>query len=583
MRYLFSLLRFGAFELDLQSGELRRAGVGVKLQPQPFKVLALLAGRTGQLVVREEIQREVWTDDTFVDFDQGLNYCIRQIRAALRDDAETPTFIETVPRRGYRFLAAVEAVSLPSPAPARRVMLAVLPFENLSGDEEQEYFSDGLTDEMIAQLGRLNPQRLGVIARTSAMKYKHTNKGIDLIGRELGVSYVLEGSVRRSASRVRVTAQLIQVSDQTHLWADSYDRNVGDLLTLQSEVAQAIASEIRVQLTPQAQVRMANARPVNVDVYEAYLRGRYFWNRRTRESLDKSVWHFTKALEVDPGYAPAYAGLADAYLTQLDYNYLSPHDAFALANRVVLHALTLDDTLAEPHTSLGHLRLHEFEWAAAEQQFQRAIELNPGYGTAHYYYGNLLAALGRWDEAFAEAQRALALDPMSPNTRQNQLFIFYLGRRYDEALALAHETIELDPSYLAIHYYVGLIYDRLGNYDAAITAFTKLVGPATSRGATVLAALGRTYAIAGRRQEARRVLKQLEEVSKREYVSTYDLALLFLALGDTDQAFTLFSKAYDHHSSFLPFINVDARLDGVRSDRRLNALVRRMNFPAAGP
>jgi TolB-like protein/Tfp pilus assembly protein PilF len=575
-----SRLRFGAFELDLKSGEVRRGGALVKLQPQPFKVLALLATQAGQLVLREAIQRQVWDDDTFVDFDQGLNYCIRQIRAALGDDAETPGFIETVPRRGYRFLASVEELSPPPRFVARRVMLAVLPLENLSGDEEQEYFSDGLSDEMIAQLGRLNPQRLGVIARTSAMTYKHTSKGIDVIGRELGVSYVLEGSVRRSANRVRVTAQLIQVSDQTHLWAETYDRNVDDMLTLQSELAQAIANEIRVQLTPREQVRLASLRPVNTDAYEAYLKGRYFWNRRTRDALDRSVWHFGKALETDPTYAPAYAGLADAYLTQLDYNYLAPHDAFALANRVVLQALALDDTLAEPHTSLGHLRLHEFNWTAAEQQFKRAIELNPGYGTAHYYYGNLLAAFGRWDEAFAEAQRALALDPMSPNTRQNQLFILYLGRRYDEALAQARETIEIDPTYLAIHYYVGLIYDRLGKHDEAIAAFQKVVGPKTSRGATVLAALGHTYAIAGRRDEALTVLRQLEETPKHEYVSTYDLALLHLGLGDTDRAFALFSKAYNDHSSFLPFIKVDARLDGVRSDARFNEVVRRMNFPA---
>ncbi len=576
-----SRLRFDRFELDLASGELRAGGALVKLQPQPFKVLALLATRAGRLVSREEIQKQVWTDDTFVDFDQGLNYCIRQIRLALCDDAETPGFIETVPRRGYRFLASVEELSPPEPPVARRVMLAILPFENLSGDEEQEYFSDGLTDEMIAQLGRLNPQRLGVIARTSAMTYKHTRKSIDVIGRELGVSYVLEGSVRRSASRVRVTAQLIQVSDQTHLWAESYGRDVGDMLTLQSELAQAIANEIRVQLAPQEQLRLASLRPVNADVYEAYLKGRYFWNRRTRESLEKSVSYFRKALEIDPGYSRAYAGLADAYLTELDYNYLPPHDAFVLANQVVLQALTLDDTLAEPHASLGHLRLHEFKWTAAEQQFTRAIELNPGYGTAHYYYGNLLAALGRWDEAFAEAQRALGLDPMSPNTRQNQLFISYLARRYVEALAQAHETIEIDPTYLAIHYYVGLICERLGKYGEAIAAFQKLGQP--SRGATVLAALGHTYAVAGRRDEALKVLKQLEETLNREYVSTYDFALLLLALGERDRAFALFSKAYDDHSSFLPFINVDARLDGVRSDARFHELVRRMNFPAGAP
>jgi TolB-like protein/Tfp pilus assembly protein PilF len=574
-----SRLRFDVFELDLGSGELRRRGALIKLQPQPFKVLALLAGRSGQLVTRDEIQKQVWTDDTFVNFDQGLNYCVRQIRTALGDAADTPGFIETVPRRGYRFITPVEELSAASsPAVARRVMLAVLPFENLSGDEEQEYFSDGLTDEMIAQLGRLNPQRLGVIARTSVMRYKHTNKGIDAIGRELGVSYMLEGSVRRAGSRVRVTAQLVQVSDQTHLWAESYDRNLGDMLTLQSEVAHAIANEIRVQLTPQEQVRLAGLRPVDVDVYEGYLKGRYFWNRRTRESLDKSVWYFSKALEIDPGYAPAYAGLADAYLTQLDYNYLPPRDAFTLTERVVRQALTLDDTLAEPHTSLGHLHLHEFKWAAAEAQFQRAIGLNPGYGTAHYYYGNLLAALGRWNEAFGEAQRALGLDPMSPNVRQNRLFILYLARRYDEALAEAHETVEIDPTYLAIHYYIGLIYERMAKFDAAIAAFHKL-GPGSSRGATVLAAIGYTYATAGRRDEALKTLDRLDEVSRREYVSTYDFALLLLALGNTDRAFALLSKAYDDHSSFLPFLNVDARLDAARSDPRFKQLVARMNFP----
>ena len=255
-------LRFGPFELDPANGDLREGRALIKLQPQPLKVLSLLASRAGQLVSRAEIQKQIWTDDTFVDFDQGLNYCIRQIRAALCDNAGTPRFIETVPRRGYRFLAGVEEVST-APAVGRRVMLAVLPFDNLSGDEEQDYFSDGLTDEMISQLARLNPQRLGVIARTSAMKYKHTDSSIDIIGRQLGVSYILEGSVRRSASRVRVTAQLVQVSDQSHLWAQSYDHDLGDMLALQGDVAHAIANEIRVQLTPQERIRRANPRPLD--------------------------------------------------------------------------------------------------------------------------------------------------------------------------------------------------------------------------------------------------------------------------------------------------------------------------------
>jgi TolB-like protein/Flp pilus assembly protein TadD len=570
-------VRFGAFELDLASGELRKGEALLRLQPQPLKVLLLLASRAGQLVARDEIQKQVWADETFVDFDQGLNYCIRQIRAALCDDADTPRFIETVPRRGYRFVADVVPVSAPV---ERRVMLVVLPFRDLSGNPQEEYFSDGLTEEMIAQLGRLNPQRLGVIARTSAMRFKHTDKSIETIGRELGVSHVLEGSVRRAADRVRVTAQLIQVSDQTHLWAHSFERPVGDILALQGDFAQTIATQIGVQLTPQEQMRIAAVRPVHSGVYEAYLKGRYFWKKRSREALQKSVQCFTAAIEIDPGYAPAYAGLADVHLTQLDYNHVSPRDAFALVDRVLLDALRLDNTLAEPHTSLGHLRLHQFKWAAAEQQFTRAIELNAGYDTAHYYYANLLAAFGRFDESLAEANRALELDPMSVSTRQNRMFILLLTRRYEEAIEQGAEIIEMDPAHTALYYDLGRVYQWQGEYARAIEAFQKVSSKSQSRGATVLAAIGYAHAKAGHRDEAIDVLTQLDELSAREYVSSYDLALLHLALGNKDQAFAHLSKAYDDYSSYLPFLNVDARLDEVRTDPRFQALVHRMNFPS---
>jgi TolB-like protein/tetratricopeptide (TPR) repeat protein len=572
-----SHLRFDGFELDLSGGELRKGDALIRLQPQPLKVLMLLASRAGQLVSREEIQKQIWTDDTFVDFDQGLNYCVRQIRAALRDDAEVPRFIETVPRRGYRFLASVESVL--APPVERRVMLVVLPFQNLSGDPEQEYLSDGLTEEVIAQLGRLNPERLGVIARTSAMRYKHTDKSIDMIGRELAVSHALEGSVRRVGNRVRVTAQLIQVADQTHLWAETFELAVADVLALQADVAHAVAREIGLQLTPRERLRLTSPRPVDPRVYEAYLKGRYFWKRRSREALRRSVQYFNQAIEIDPRYAPAYAGLADVHLTQLDYNYLPPREAFALADGVLLDALRLDNTVAEPHTSLGHLRLHQFNWVAAGQQFAHAIDLNPGYDTAHYYYGNLLAAFGRFDEALAEANRALELDPLSANTRQNRLFILYLARDYDQAIEEVTETIEMDPAYTALYYYLGLVYERKGEYSRAIEAFHKVGSKSDSRGATVLAAIGFAHAKAGRRDEAIDVLTRLEDLSAREYVSLYDLALLHLALDNKDRAFVQLSKAYDDYSSFLPFLNVDARLDEVRTDQRFLTLVQRMNLP----
>jgi TolB-like protein/Tfp pilus assembly protein PilF len=569
-----SRVRFEAFELDLARCELRRAGNPVHIPPQPLKVLALLAGRAGQLVTREEIRQGIWNADTFVDFEQGLNFCIRQLRSALGDTAEAPRFIETVPRRGYRFVAPLRD----EPAATERVMLAVLPFQDLSGEADGDYFSDGLTEEMIAQVGRLNPQRLRVTARTSAMHYKHTDKSIGAIGSELGVSHVLEGSVRRSAGRVRITAQLVLVADQTHVWAETFDRRMDDILELQSEIARAIATRIGVQLTPDARGPLTAARTVDPRVYEAYLKGRYFWKKRSRDALAKSVRLFTEAVELDPHYAPAYTGLADVRLTELDYNYLPPRDAFALADRVLLEALRLDNTLAEAHTSLGHLRLHQFEWEAAERHFLRAIALHAGYDTAHFYYANLLAAFGRFDEAVAEADRSLVLDPMSANTQQNRQFVLYLARRYDEAIEQSLETLEMDAGYTGIHYSLGLVYERQGQYDRAIEAFEKVAARPHNRGTTVLAAVGFTHARAGRCAPAARILEKLEAAARSDYVSSYDLALLHMALGNHDEAASRLARACDEHASFMPFVNVDARFDELRSNARFRAVVQRIGL-----
>ena len=572
------VLEFGAFQLDVQTGELRKNGKPVRLQPQPVKVLALLAANAGSLVTREQIRSQIWSGDTFVDFEQGLNYCIAQIRSALGDRAKSPRYIETLQRRGYRFVAPVRDASC-APETAAKILLAVLPFENLSGDPDQEFFSDGLTEEMITALGRVNPQRLGVIARTSAMRYKGRAHSIDEVARELGVGYVLEGSVRRGADRVRVTAQLIQANDQSNLWSDAFDRSLGDMLALQSDLAGAIAHAIHVRLEPAEEKRRAARRSIDPAAYELYLEGRYLWNTRTRDGLREAVRCFEQAIERHQDYAAAYAGLADVYLTQLDYNDLLPRDAFALANRAVLEALRLDDTLADPHTSLGHLRLHEFNWRAAEQEFTRAIDVNASYATAHYYYGNLLAALGRTDEAIAEGRRVLEIDPMSATARQNLAFLLYLAQRYDEALKQCADANAIDKQPNTA-YLTGLVYERLGRYEEAIHVFEQRWSSTSARSqTTVAAAVGFIHAQAGWRDEALQVRNRLEALAGHEYVSSYDLAVLYLALGDADQAVERLWRAHDEYSSMLPYLHVDARFDSLRSHPSFRALIERMRFP----
>jgi TolB-like protein len=307
------VLEFGVFQLDVQTSELRKDGKPVRLQPQPVKVLALLAANAGSLVTREQIRSQIWSGDTFVDFEQGLNYCIAQIRSALGDQAKSPQYIETLQRRGYRFLAPVRGGAA-SDAAAGRILLAVLPFENLSGDAGQEYFSDGLTEDMIAQLGRINPERLGVIARTSAMKYKNTRKTVSEIGRELGAAYLVEGSVRRGGSRMRVVSQLVRTADQTQVWSHTFERALTDVLALQGELATAIAREVRVSLAPHEAQRLARLAPVDPQAHEAYLKGRYFWNKRTEEAMQQGITCFEEAIRFQPDYAPAYDGISDSYV-----------------------------------------------------------------------------------------------------------------------------------------------------------------------------------------------------------------------------------------------------------------------------
>lgn len=570
--------RFGRFCLDPTGRVLLCGDRTIPLPPKAAAALLLLVQNAGDVVEKQDLLEHVW-QDAFVE-EGSLTRTISILRKALEGGAGGRELISTIAKRGYRFVGRVEvegspalrALSLPS-----RIMLAVLPFENMSSDKEQEYFSEGLTEEMITQLGRMNPERLGVIARTSAMRYKNCGKAIQQIGRELGVPYVLEGSVRRAGHRVRVTAQLIQVADETHLWASTYDRDLGDVLALQNDVACAIADEIRIKLTPQERARLGSARAVNPQAYEACLKGRYLWNMRTRAALHKAAVYFEKAVAMDPTYAAGYAGLADSYLTLFDYNYLPPGEASTRANAAARRALEIDETLAEPHTSMGHLSMHQFDWAAAEREFQRAIELNPSYGAAHYYYANWLAAVGRLAEAIAEAERAFELDPVAPSVSLNASFIYYMAHQYERAIQQAERTLEMDPSVTAGHYHAGLAYEQQGLYDKAIAALQKAASP---RGRGSVAALAHAYGAAGKRGAALKLLKKIKELSVRKFVSPFDFAMVFAGLGENDEAFAWLFKAQEERCSGLLFLKVDPRLAVLRSDPRFGELARLMNFPA---
>jgi TolB-like protein/Flp pilus assembly protein TadD len=572
-----SAVRFGFedFELDLRSCELRKSGTRVKLQIQPFKVLALLVAHGGQMVTREEICRHVWGGETFVNYEQGLNYCVRQIRAALGEDAVKPRYIETYPRRGYRFLIPVAELGAAESLSEHRVMLAVLPLENLSGNEEQEYLADGLTDDIITVLGGLFPERLGVIARTSAIQYKRTTKKIDQIGRELGVDYIVEGAVRRDGDRVRITAQLIRTSDQTHVWAESYDRQLQDVLMLQSELASAIAAEVEVQLVPQD--GKAVSERVNPQAYEAYLKARFLWNRRDRNDLYQALKYFSKSIETDRDYAPAFAGLADTYLTLLDYRYLPPGEALALAMAAAMNALKLDERLADAHTSLAHAKLHALDWNGAELEFRRAIQLGSGYAVAHFYYANLLTCLGRFEEAIAEAREAVRLDPVSMGTEANLAILYYSAGRYDEALESCGKAVQLEPNLARPYDDLGRILLEKGNFLEAVAALEKAVS-LSGGGARFLSSLAYGYGVTGKKERAREILAKLTEMSKQRYVGSSDFAIVNTGLGERDQAIYWLERACEERDSHVPFLHVDPRLASLRTDPRFEALVKRVGL-----
>jgi len=647
-----SVVRFATYEVSLQSGEVRKAGLRIKLQQQPMKLLEILLEHPGEVVTREELRSRVWPKESFGDFDQALNIAIGKLRSALGDSAENPRFIETLPKRGYRFIADVSIVDadtglkraasadrdLPgsdreSPEhktesghrvpdagptlapltskrglwPTRRILvasalliivslpilavwlfrsrerapvgirsLAVLPLDNLSGDASQNYFADGMTDELITDLAQISALR--VISRTSVMVYKGARKPLPQIARELNVDAVVEGTVLRSGDQVRITAQLIEASTDKHLWSHSYEGDLRDTLTLQRKVASAIADQIRINLTPQEQAALKSVRAVNPEAYESYLKGRYFWNKRTANGLKVALAYFKQAIEEDPKYAPAYSGLADTYALLGDWQYavMPPKEAFPKAKAAAIEALELDSTLGEAHNSLAFV-LDGFDWDfdSAGKEFQRAIELNPGYATAHHWYAWHLSLLGRYDEAIAEMRKAENLDPLSLIINADLAELLVLAHSYDESIQQSRKTIEMDPNFALAHNQLGQAYLQKQMYDQAIAELQR-AGELSGGSPTSIANLARAYVASGKKSEAVKLLGDLKKRSNPGYSNASEIAMIYASLGDTDQAMNWLEKGYEER--FNPGVLLRPGFDPLRSDSRFQNLVHRVGL-----
>ena len=468
-------------------------------------------------------------------------------------------------------------VYLRRPAAGLRVeSIAVLPMENLSGDPQQQYFADGMTDELITELAKLSS--LSVISRTSAMQYRATRKSLPVIARELKVDAILEGSALRVGDRVRVSVQLVDAHNDRHVWAESYERETGDIVQLQRDIAEAIAGQIQIKLTPADRQRLSSAKPVNPEAHEAYLKGLYLWNERTTESLKSSIEYFQEAINRDPSYALAYSGLADAYDVASDYDLFSPRESYSKARAAVLRALELDPSLAQAHATLADMKAaYEWDWPGAEAEFMRALELNPGYATAHHWYAQYLTGQGRYEAAFAEIRRAIELDPLSPSINAFAGSAFYMARQYDKSAERMLKMTVSEPTYAPAHYFLGFTREKQGQLNEAVIEFQKAVD-LSGGDPSYLAALGHGYALSGNRHRAQVICAKLQKRATTEYVSSYDIALVYLALGQKQQALDWLNRAYEEDDPNMNFLKVDPTLDDIRSDQRFQNLLQRIGL-----
>ncbi len=569
------IARFDVFEVDLRSGELRKPGSKIRLQDKPFQILTILLDHPGEVVTREELRKRLWPDDTFVDFEHSINTAVKRLREALGDDADHPRFIETIPRRGYRFIAPVD-VGAPSAARGRIESIAVLPLKNLSGDPEQEYFADGMTEALSSDLAKLRALR--IISRTSAMRYKSTGKSLPEIAKELNVDAIVEGSVMRAGQRVRITAQLIHAGTDTHLWAGSYEGDLQDVLVLQSQVAKAIAREVRVAVRPEDARCLASARPVHPEAYEAYLKGKFYWYKFSPEHLDTALGYFQLALEKDPNYALAYVGTADTWFARENSGFVPTREAIPKARAAALKAMELDDTLPEVHSMLGLVRFHhEWDWSGAETEFQRAIELNPNYADVRLFYSDYLFSMRRPEEGMAHIKCGLELDPL--NFFFQCFFGWYLLflRRCDDAIAQLRNTLRTEPNFPAAHLGLwGALYQKRKYEEALAEAktFFALLGDSETA-----EALGRGCGEAGYPGAMRLAAERLAARSNQTYVPAVRIARLYAHAEEKDSALEWLEKAYEQRETPLVHLSVAWDWDSLRDEPRFQELLRRMNFP----
>jgi TolB-like protein/DNA-binding winged helix-turn-helix (wHTH) protein len=618
------VLRFDVFELDISAGELRKRGVKLRLQGQPLQVLEALLARAGEVVTREELRNQLWTADTFVDFDHSLHNAIARLREVLGDSAEAPRYIETLPRRGYRFIAPVSAAEPPPPprsaqpvlpveirvdprpvnsrrfltttilallvvgiavwlvrtriyatiAAPRVTSIAVLPLANLSGNPSEEFFVDGMTDQLITDLAKVGSLR--VISRTSVMQYKSAKKALPEIARELNVDAVVEGSVVRSGQRVRVTAQLIQALADRHLWAETYDRDLGDVLKLQSEVADAIAQQVRAQLTPTQSAQLRQARQVNAAAYDDYLRGRFYYTNELNnpDSLKKAQRYFEEAIRKDPSFALAYVGLADTLLYGPSAG--DKAQAYRSAKETLAKALQLDDSIGEAYDTLGVLSQYDWDWAGTDRNFNRAIALAPSYSCAHEDRAVFLALMGRRSEALTEIEKIDQLDYGFSAAHTESMAYFEL-RDYPALIGASKRGLLLDSRDVFQLYLLGAGYEGTGKLQEAISEYQKAIEMSHSPGSAV--ALAHAYSAAGRKVEAEKILRNLERKLKGTSGSSYAMATIYAVLGENDRAFEFLEKAYSEKLPDLPaWLKFDLLLDSLRPDPRFQSLLHRMGL-----